>query len=65
MKLLKTVKEDSYIYLEEQFAGTTISTRWRPYTVGNLPNHFGCTEFQGKECLNEWFNHKGYTYVRD
>ena len=65
MRILKTVKEDSCIYLQEEFAGTTISTKWRPYTVGELPMRFGCIEFQGKEGLNEWFNYKGYTYVRD
>ena len=66
MRVLKTVREDSCIYLQEDFAGTTISTKWRPYVVGELPKNFGCIEFgtevQGNK---EWFNYKGYTYVRD
>jgi len=66
MRILRTVKEDSCIWLEEEFAGTTISTKWRPYTVGDLPNRFGCKEDgTDKGGLNEWFNYKGYTYVRD
>ena len=66
MRVLKTVREDSCIYLQEDFAGTTISTKWRPYTVGELPKNFGCIEFETEvEGINEWFNYKGYTYVRD
>ena len=66
MKLIRTVKEDSCIYILEEFADTVISTKWRPYTVGDLPNRFGCIE-DGSEkgVLYEWFNYKGYTYVRD
>tara|TARA_R100001443_G_scaffold800_1_gene3155 strand:+ start:399 stop:608 length:210 start_codon:yes stop_codon:yes gene_type:complete len=66
MRVLKTVKEDSCIYLVEDFAGTTISTKWRPYMVGELPTRFGIIE-DGSERggLYEWFNYKGYTYVRD
>ena len=50
----------------EDFAGTTISTKWRPYKVGELPTRFGIIE-DGSEKggLYEWFNYKGYTYVRD
>ena len=66
MKLLKTVKEDSCIYIFEEFAGTVISTKWRPYKVGDLPNRFGCIDDgTDKGGLYEWFNYKGYTYVRD
>ena len=58
MKLIRTVKEDSCIYMLEEFAGTVISTKWRPYTVGDLPNRFGCIE-DGSEKggLYEWFNY--------
>ena len=66
MKIIRTVKEDSCIYMLEEFAGTVISTKWRPYTVGDLPNRFGCIEDgSDKGGLYEWFNYKGYTYVRD
>ena len=44
MKLIRTVKEDSCIYILEQFADTVISTKWRPYKVGDLPNRFGCLD---------------------
>ena len=66
MRIIRTVKEDSCIYMLEEFAGTVISTKWRPYTVGDLPNRFGCID-DGSEKggLYEWFNYKGYTYVRD
>ena len=66
MRILKTVKEDSCIWFLEDFAGTTISTKWRPYTVGDLPKNFGCNMYETEvEGINEWFNYKGLTYVRD
>ena len=66
MRLIRTVKEDSCIYMIEDFAGTTISTKWRPYKVGDLPSRFGIIEDgSDKGGLYEWFNYKGYTYVRD
>jgi len=66
MRVLKTVREDSCIYLEEDFAGVKVSTKWRPYMVGELPKNFGCREYQSDvEGIDEWFNYKGYTYVRD
>ena len=66
MRLIKTVKEDSCIWLKETFAGVTISTKWRPYMVGELPTRFGVIEDgSANGGLNEWFNYKGYTYVRD
>jgi hypothetical protein len=66
MKLIRTVKEDSCIYILEDFAGTTISTKWRPYTVGHIPNRFGwLNDGTDKGGLSEWFNYKGFTYVRD
>ena len=66
MRIIRTVKEDSCIYILEEFADTVISTKWRPYTVGDLPNRFGCIEDgSDKGGLYEWFNYKGYTYVRD
>ena len=66
MKLIRTVKEDSCIYVLEEFAGTFISTKWRPYKVGDLPVRFGRKDDgTDKGGLYEWFNYKGYTYVRD
>ncbi len=65
MRILKTVKEDSCIWIKETIGGVNFLTKWRPYMVGDLPMRFGCIDFQGKEGLNEWFNYKGYTYVRD
>ena len=50
----------------EDFAGTTISTKWRPYTVGELPKNFGCNQYETEvEGINEWFNYKGFTYVQE
>ena len=52
--------------MKEDFAGTTISTKWRPYKVGDLPTRFGIIEDgSDRGGLYEWFNYKGYTYVRD
>ena len=66
MRIIRTVKEDGCIYMIEDFAGTTISTKWRPYTIGDLPNRFGCLDDgTDKGGISSWFNYKGYTYVRD
>ena len=80
MNILKTVKEDNCIFLEQEYGGTTYMTKWRPYTVGDLPIRFGCKEFGTRtydennkllnagdlvEGISEWFNYKGLTYVRD
>ena len=66
MNILKTVKEDSSIYLETEFAGEKVYTKWRAYKIGELPKNFGCLEYETDvEGINEWFNYKGFTYVRD
>ena len=66
MNILKTVKEDNCIYLEQEYGGTTYMTKWRQYTVGDLPNRFGCLDDgTDKGGISEWFNYKGLTYVRD
>ena len=46
MRILKTVKEDNSIRLEQEYAGVTVMTKWRPYTVGDLPKNFGCIEYE-------------------
>jgi hypothetical protein len=28
------------------------------------PYKFGCFEFNEREGISEWFNHKGYTYIK-
>lgn len=66
MNILQTVKEDSCIYLEQEYAGVKLVTKWRPYTVGHIPNRFGwLNDGTDKGGLSEWFNYKGFTYVRD
>ena len=66
MRIIKTVKEDNCIFIVEEFAGNKIATKWRPYTVGDLPNRFGCIDDgTDKGGISEWFNYKGFTYVRD
>ena len=45
MKVLKVNKEDRSICMKEDFEGITISTKWRPYMVGDLPVRFGCRDF--------------------
>ena len=80
MKVLKVNNEDRSICMKEDFEGITISTKWRPYMVGDLPVRFGCRDFGTRvydennqllnagdlsEGISEWFNYKGLTYVRD
>ena len=36
---------------------------YKPYTICSIPQNFGCIEFNEKEGISEWFNHKGFTYV--
>ena len=38
---------------------------YKPYTICDLPQNFGCIEFKEREGISEWFNHKGYTYIFD
>jgi hypothetical protein len=66
MNILKTVKEDNSIWLEQEYAGVTVVTKWRAYTLSNLPKNFGCLEYETDVFgIEEWFNYKGLTYVRD
>ena len=39
---------------------------YRPYTVGNLPNTFAFiyNEDKDQDGITNWFNYKGFTYVR-
>ena len=37
---------------------------YKPYTVCNLPANFGCIEFNEKDGISEWFNHKGFSYIK-
>ena len=54
MKTIKHLKND-YVQLGSQI--------YRPYKVCDVPNNFGCIEFNEKEGISEWFNYKGLTYV--
>ena len=39
---------------------------YKPYKVCNIPQNFGCITFQEeKEGISEWFNHKGFTYIKE
>ena len=38
---------------------------YKPYKICEIPQNFGCIEFQEKEGISEWFNYKGYTYIFD
>lgn len=42
-------------------------TKFKPYTVGNLPPSFGFKydENKDKDGIYQWFNYKGLTYVED
>ena len=38
---------------------------YKPYTICSIPQNFGCIEFNEKEGISEWFNHKGFTYIKE
>lgn len=40
---------------------------YRPYKVCAIPTNFGFiyNEETEREGINEWFNHRGYTYIID
>ena len=54
-KTIKFLKEDK-IKLNR--------TIYKPYKVCELPPSFGETN-PDKECVTEWFNYKGYTYIAE
>jgi len=54
MNTIKFLKND-YIQINKQI--------YKPYTICEIPNNFGCIEYQEKPGINEWFNYKGYTYI--
>ena len=56
---MKTIKQLKNNYLQ---LGNVI---YRPYTVCELPANFGCINFNEKEGISSWFNHKGLTYIYD
>jgi len=54
MNTIKHLKND-YIQLGKQI--------YKPYTICEIPNNFGCIEFEEKPGISEWFNYAGYTYI--
>ena len=38
---------------------------YKPHTVCNIPTNFGCIEFNSREGIDEWFNYKGFTYIKE
>ena len=54
MNTIKFLKND-YIQINKQI--------YKPHTICDLPNNFGCIEYQEKNGISEWFNYKGYTYI--
>jgi len=55
MNTIKYLKEDKI-----ELNGIT----YKPYKICSIPERFGCIEFNEKEGINEWFNHGGYTYIK-
>jgi len=56
IKKIKFLKQDK-IMLND--------TIYKPYKVCNVPERFGCFEFNEREGISEWFNFKGYTYIKE
>jgi len=54
MNTIKFLKND-YIQINKQI--------YKPYTICEIPNNFGCIEFEEKPGISEWFNYAGYTYI--
>ena len=54
MNTIKFLKND-YIQINKQI--------YKPLTICEIPNNFGCIEYQEKNGISEWFNYKGYTYI--
>ena len=36
---------------------------FRPYLISDLPNNFGCIEYDESDGVSEWFGYKGFTYI--
>ena len=36
---------------------------FRPYSISDLPNNFGCINYGESEGVTEWFGYKGFTYI--
>ena len=64
MNIIKYLKEDKI-----ELNGIV----YKPYKICNLPPSFGMVEeFEDEDgivytypMINEWFNHKGYTYIAE
>ena len=56
MNTIKYLKENKI-----ELSGVT----YKPYKICSIPERFGCFEFNEKEGISEWFNHKGYTYIKE
>ena len=40
--------------------------RYKPYKICSIPQNFGCITWQeDKEGISEWFNYKGFTYIKE
>ena len=39
---------------------------YKPHTICSIPQNFGCITWQeDKEGISEWFNYKGFTYIKE
>jgi len=56
MKTIKHLKDNKI-----ELAGVT----YRPYFIGDLPNNFGCLDYDGNDGVHEWFGYKGFCYIKD
>ena len=56
MKTIKFLREDKI-----KLNGVV----YKPYKICNIPANFGCIEFNSSFGISEWFNYRGYTYIRE
>jgi hypothetical protein len=38
---------------------------YKPHTICNIPANFGCIEYNSGEGIDEWFNYRGLTYIKE
>jgi len=66
MNRIKQLRNNKIKLEHKKADGSTMWLPYKPYILNDIPKNFGCRQYQSDvEGLNEWFNYKGYTYVRD
>ena len=62
-KLVKFNKERGNNNIKISYDGGKNYTKYRAYTICDLPDNFGCIEFNNKEGISSWLKYKGLVYI--